>query len=145
MKHASFQEFLLHLEKITFLKVAFLAHLGTGMKWRTEDWLYLPRKKTSAGTICHRDTVHTDCQPSPGPCPLSLPPSGSPSSCTELTQRFFFFNKKEVCISTGFACSAIFCDQRIETAACLSSLAIKPAVDRLCPNPTATGKVQPQI
>lgn len=147
MKHVSFQEFLLHTEQINFLKVAFPAHMGTGMKWQREDWLYSARKKTQQ-VLPARGTLYVwSASPPPAPAPYPCHLLGVQAAVLSLCggHFFFFLNKKKVCISIGFACSAIFCDQRIETAASPSSLAIKPAVDRLCPNPTATGKVQPQI
>lgn len=100
MKHAGFQGLLLHMEKITCFKVAFPALLGTGMKWQRE--LVIPgQKEDSAGTIGHWDPIQMDCQPCPGLCLLSLPPSGSPSSCTELTQGFLnsSLHQHWVCLS----------------------------------------------
>lgn len=96
------------------------------------ELLYLARNRTqqvpSATGMLH--------QPSPAP-------PGSLSSWTELN-RGVSDKKKGVSVSTGSACPAISCDQRMQTAAYLSSLAIKAAADLLRPQPAATGKEQPQ-
>lgn len=72
-----------------------------------------------------------------------LPLLGAQAAGLSLTEEFLN-KKKGVSISTGSACPAISCDQRMQTAACLSSLAIKAAADLLRPQPAATGKEQPQ-
>lgn len=94
-----------------------------GKEWQRGNSYTWPE----GGHSCHRAAVPTLL------CP-SWEPKAAGLSFTELVLNKKKKLKKRVCISTGSACPAISCDQSMETAACLSSLAIK-AADLLCPQP----------
>lgn len=107
------REFLLHLERKILFKAAFPAHL----EWNGKQGIVIPgQREDRAGPTCPRGTAPTLL----GEAGLSL---------TEL------WIKKEFCISSESACPAISCDQSMETAACLSSLAVKAAAALLCAQP----------